>query len=122
MALNIPTYANPFDPANPLTNVYGWTAFLALDAFADQGRLQLSINPNEAAWKAQPLATLSVSLGQVFTPANTNATPPVAAVAFPTLDELMADAEFAAAYEVIGQKLYAALVANHPALTDATVV
>ena len=41
-------------------------------------------------------------------------------MAFPTLEALMGDPEFAAAYAVIGGKLYQALAATHPALAGAT--
>jgi hypothetical protein len=121
MALNIPTYPNPYDPANPLSNVYAWISRLELNIAAGVGRMTLDLNPNAAAWAAAPLGQVGISLGQVLTPGNPTANPPVAAESFPTLAELMADAEFASAYATIGQKLYAAAL-RHPSFSGATIV
>ena len=122
MAISIPSYPNPFEPAKPVVAAYAWTSFIALDLFANQGRLQLNINPNLTSWSAPPMGTISVALGQVFVAANPAAVPPVAEVRFPRLDELMADPAFASAYNTIGSKLYAALLLYHPALAGATSV
>ena len=125
MALNVPEFPDPRDPANPLKNAYAWLAWWALDLSNDTGRLVLNIHPNEAAWTAAPVAQLGISLGQVLVPAkpgDPTADPPVPAtpeVRFPTLEALMADPEFVAAYNTVGAKLYAASL-NHPKLAGAT--
>ena len=122
MALNIPEYNNPYDPANPVQNAYAWMSFLAVDLLSNSGRFQLNVNPSESAWTAQPLGTHSVALGQVYTPANPGATPPVAEVRMKRLDELMADPEFAAAFNTIGSKLYTEALSVVPALSGGEVV
>lgn len=119
MALNLPTLATPY--GIELTNAYAWLSGLALDLSANTGRCVLNVNPDEAAWQSTPVVQVAVSLGQVLTPGDPTASPPVEPTLFPTLSELMSDPEFAQAYSVIGAKLYAALLA-HPALAGATVV
>lgn len=125
MALNIPKYPDPRDPANPLSDAYAWLSEIALDLRGNAGRLTLNVHPNEAAWTAAPVAQLGISLGQILvpaTPGDPTAIPPVPAtpaVTFPTLADLMADADFASAYNTIGAKLYAAALA-HPRLAGAT--
>lgn len=118
MALIIPSYPNPHDPANPLVDAYAWMASLILDLASGQGQIVLNIHPSEATWQSPPVAQLGIALGQVLGPGPEGEP----AVAFPSLDELMADAEFAAAYATIGARLYAAAVATHPALAGATQV
>lgn len=125
MALNIPSYPNPFDPATPLVNSYAWISFLALDLFAENGRFQLNVNPTAASWQASPLSTISLTTGQVVVPAN----PPVAAISILTLAELLAETTtigttgltFAQAYAAIGQRLYAESL-KLPLLSAATQV
>jgi hypothetical protein len=114
MALSIPHFPNPFDPANPLANAYAWTSALALDLAAGTGRLCLNVHPRPEAWESPPVAQIVVTLGESF--------PPVTEARMPSLAELMADPEFAAAYEVIGSKLYAAVAAHHPALAGSSLV
>jgi hypothetical protein len=120
MALLIPTYPNDYDAAHPLADAYAWIAGLALDLSINAGRVTLNVHPNASAWQDRPAAQLGVALGQVLVPGNPAADPPVAEVRFPRLDELMQDADFSAAYQTIGAKLYAALVATHPLLAGAT--
>ena len=122
MAIAVPEFTSPFDPANPVKDAYLWIASLALDNAAGTGRLTLNIHPNAAAHTAQPLAQINVTLGQVFQMGNQMAEPPVPEIAFPTLAQLMNDPEVANAYAMLGAKLYAALVAIVPALNGAMVV
>jgi hypothetical protein len=109
MALQIPSWPNPHDKANPLVDVYGWFSGLNLDLFSSQGQVVLNVNPNAAAWQDKPIDQLGIALGQVLGPDAT----------FKTLAEFMADAEFAAAFATIGAKLYAEAVAKHPMLAGA---
>lgn len=111
MALTIPSYPDPRDPDHPLTNAYAWIAALQLDLRGGGGAVVLSIHPRESAWRGQPAGVLRVGLGEHLTPGGR----------FPTLDELMADPEFAGAYAVIGRKLYEQST-KHPLFRDATVV
>lgn len=122
MAVQLETYNNPYDPANPIQDAYAWLSFLAIDLRSDNGRIELTVNPNEAAWQATPLGTISVALGQVYTPADPSADPPVVEVRMPRLDELMSDPDFAQAYNTIGTKLYGAALAVVPALSGGKVV
>jgi hypothetical protein len=108
MARQIPSFPNPHDPANPLVDAYGWISGLNLDLFSNQGQFVLNINPNAAAWQSPPVAQIGIALGQVLASGTTS----------PTLAELMADPEFAAAFTVIGAKLYA-IADLHPALAGA---
>lgn len=119
MALLIPKFPNPFDPANPLVNAYGWLAGLSLDLAAGSGRVTIHVNPNSEAWQSPPITTIGVGLGDLMTPAATAASPPTPEVRFPSMADLMADPAFAAAYNVIGTKLYTALMTTHPALAGA---
>lgn len=105
MALSIPSIVNPYDSANPIAPAYAWLSSLGLDLAHGAGQLVLSVHPREDAWMSQPIARIPVTLGQDF----------------PTLPELMADPEFAAAYAVIGGKLYAALL-DHPQFAGSTIV
>jgi hypothetical protein len=111
MARQIPSFPDPRDPAHPLIDAYAWLAGLGLDLSTGQGQFVLNFHPNEAAWQSPPVAQIGIALGQVLGPGVTS----------PTLAELMADPEFAAAFATIGAKLYA--VADlHPALAGATEV
>ena len=109
MALSIKNYPDPRDPANPLPTGYAWLSFLALDLRAGSGRLAFDVHPSESAWQGQPVGQVAISLGQG-----------VGASHFPSLDELMGDPEFAAAYQVIGSKLYGAALSTLPAFEGAT--
>jgi hypothetical protein len=117
MALILPSYPNPHDPDNPLVNAYAWLAELRLDLFTGQGQIVFNIHPNAAAWQSKPVDQLGIALGQVLGPGPEGGP----AATFPTLAELMADPEFAAAYATIGAKLYA-IADLHPALAGATEV
>lgn len=123
MALRIPQFENPFDPSNPFADAYAWTAGLGLDLFAGQGRVTANVNPNENAWQSPPIDQVSISLGDELSPAvydqDGNVVTP--AVKVKTLAELMADPEFAQAYQVLGGKLYQEL-AKHPKFSGATQV
>jgi len=127
MALGILSYPNPCS-STPMTNAYGWLSFIALDLFQGTGRVVFNINPTADDWDKPPVAQVSVSLGQTLTPAtpgDPNATPPVPAteaVTFDTLQELMADPEFAAAYRVIGAKIYQQAAAKVPAFAGSSQV
>lgn len=109
MALTIADYPDPRDPANPLPTAYAWLSFLSLDLQSSSGRILFDVHPSEAAWQGQPVGQVSVSLGQGVDGAH-----------FPSLDELMADAEFAEAYSVLGTKLYGAALASVPTFAGAT--
>jgi hypothetical protein len=111
MARQIPSFPDPRDPSAPLADAYAWLAGLALDLATGQGQFTINIHPHEAAWQSPPVAQIGIALGQVLGPGVTS----------PTLAELMADPEFAAAYATIGAKLYA--VADlHPSLAGAVEV
>lgn len=122
MALQISSFENPFDPANPLANVYAWTASLGLDIFAGTGRVTLNVNPNPEAWQAPPIGQIPISLGEVVERAvfedGIEVSPEVRVK---TLAELMADPEFAQAYQVIGSKLYLE-AKKHPKLKNSQIV
>ena len=111
-----------------MENAYAWLSFIALDLFAGSGRVVFNINPTADDWDKPPVAQVSVSLGQMLTPAtpgDPNATPPVPAteaVTFDTLQDLMSDPEFAQAYATVGAKLYARAAAKVPAFAGATQV
>ena len=120
MALSTPTFPNPYS-STPLTNAYAWLAFLALDLSAGQGRVAFNVHPSEADWSKPPMGQLSITLGQDLNPPAVGGPPPPPAV-FPTLAELMADPEFAAAYDVIGRKLYEHAAAKVPAFAGSTQV
>jgi hypothetical protein len=115
MALQVPSFPNPHDKANPLVNVYAWIAEFHLDIFGDKGHVVFNVNPNEAAWQDRPTDQIRIDLGQVLAPGPPFSPP----VAYPTKDEFMADPEYAAAYAVIGAKHYAAAAERHPLLAGA---
>jgi hypothetical protein len=117
MARQIPSFPNPHDKANPLVDVYGWISGLNLDLFSGQGQFVLNINPNAAAWQDKPIDQLGIALGQVLGPGPEGGP----AETSPTLADLMADPEFAAAYATIGAKLYA-IADLHPALAGSVEV
>ncbi len=119
MALIIPSFPNKFNPDHPFSNAYAWMAGIALDISQGAGRLTLNINPNANAWASPPIDQIGITLGEVLVQANPSADPPVAEVKFPTLTELMANEEFAAAYNKIGLILYEAAMA-HSKLTGST--
>lgn len=121
MAINISEYTNPFDPNTPLTNVYGWLSFIALDIASGSGRMTINLHPNEAAWQGQPLDQINIDLGQLLKPADPAANPPTEAIFAYKLEELMAIPEFAAAYNAIGQILYQ-MALNHQKIANATII
>lgn len=105
MALNVPSIADPRDPAHPVQNAYAWLSFLSVNMASNSGAIVLTVNPNADAWQARPIATLDLALGQK---------------GVPTLDALMAEPAFAAAFNTIGQRLYALAAEHHPDLEGAT--
>lgn len=121
MAIEIPTFPNPFDANNPLTNLYAWMSFIAFDVSSSSGRLVLNIHPNEAAWSNLPLEQIDIALGQLLQPGDPDAEPPVAPIHFPTIAELMAIPEFAEAYLTIGAILYQKSL-DHAKLQGATIL
>jgi hypothetical protein len=118
MALLIPSFPDPRDKANPLVDVYAWISGLSLDLFSNQGQVVFNVNPNAASWQDRPVDQFGIALGQVLGPGPEGGPP----ATFPTLAEFMADPEFAAAFAVIGAKLYAAALATHPAFAGAVEV
>ena len=122
MALSVPSYPNPYDPSTPIANAYALIAGLYLDMSNSTGRVVLNINPSETAWAAAPLAQAAVSLGETLVPGDPAVSPPVAPVVFPTLAEMMADTEFAAAFNTIGSKIYQRVQALVPAFKGSTLV
>jgi hypothetical protein len=118
MALQIPSFPNPHDPAAPLVNAYAWISSQGLDLFSGQGQFVLNINPNEAAWQSSPVAQIGIALGQVLGPGPEGGPP----ATFKTLAEFMADPEFAQAFTTMGAKLYAEALATHPLLAGAVEV
>lgn len=121
MALQIPSFPNPFDNDNPLENAYAWLAGIGLDIRANQGLATFNVHPTESAWESAPVAQVQIALGETLVFADPTADPPVEVIKFPTLDELMADPEFAAAYNLIGSKLYAHAI-HHKRFQGSTVV
>lgn len=121
MALIVPSFDNPYDPAHPLTDAYAWIAGLFLDLHSGNGRVVLNINPSEAAWNAIPVAQVSVSMGEAVVAGDANADPPVSPVVFPTLPELMSNPEFAQAFNTIGYVLYTLVAERCPVLSGATI-
>jgi hypothetical protein len=117
MARQISSFPSPFDPATPLVDAYAWISGLNLDLFSGQGQFVLNINPNAAAWQSPPVAQMARATARQLGPGPEGGP----AKTSPTLAELMADPEFAAAYAVIGAKLYA-IADLHPALAGATEV
>lgn len=106
MALSIPSYPNPYDSANALTNAYGWISSIALDAGTGNGVVSLSIHPSAAASSTSPpISVVSVSLGQG---------------GFPSFADLMGDTAFATAFGTIKAKLENALIDHVTALSGAT--
>jgi hypothetical protein len=118
MALQIPSFPNPHDPANPLIDAYAWLASLNLDLATGQGQVVFDIHPNAAAWQSPPVAQIGIALGQVLGPGPEGGP----AATFPTLAEFMARLGFSQAYTTIGAELYAAAVERHPLLAGATEV
>jgi hypothetical protein len=118
MALQIPSFPNPHDKANPLVDVYAWISGFNLDVFGDKGYVVFNVNPNEVAWQDRPIDQIKIEFGQVLAPGPPFSPP----VAYPTKDEFLADPEYAAAYAVIAAKHEAAAVATHPLLAGAVEV
>jgi hypothetical protein len=118
MAIQIPSFPNPNDKANPLVNAYGWLAGLSLDLFTGQGQVVFNVNPNPSAWQSKPVDQLGIALGQVLGPGGEGEP----AVTFPTLEQFMARPGFAQAYATIGKEIYDAAVALHPLLAGAVEV
>lgn len=112
MALTIPSYPNPCDPANPLTSAYAWASMVVFDLAGSAGSVTLNVNPNSAAWNSRPVDQLTVYFG-----ADLGGSVPMA-----TITSLMSDPVFEAAFNTVGSKIYAALKAAHPLLAAATEV
>lgn len=87
-----------------LDAAYCWISHLILDLRSLRGRVVLDVHPTAANWQLIPVEQIEVFTGQQI----------------PSLAALMADAEFAAAYNVIGTKLYTAIAAHHPEFAGAT--
>lgn len=126
MALLIPSFPDPRDPATPLQNAYAFISEVTF-SWTGQSRLTISVNPNVGAWTGAPVGQVQVRAGEILVPAvyddpvspdRTIVTP---AVTYPTFEELLADPEFAQAFALIGAKLQAPLL-NHPRLAGATVI
>lgn len=124
MALNIPSFPDPRDPANPITNAYGFIAEVTF-SWIGESKLTINISPNAAAWTGAPVDQIRVKAGEILAPAQyDNWQSPdrkviSPEVRYPTFEQLMADPEFAQAFAVIGGKLQTAL-AGHPRLAGAT--
>jgi hypothetical protein len=122
MALTITTFNNPYS-TTPLNNAYVWITFQAIDFFDGTGRIQVAVNSDEASANAglPPIFSFSVALGEILIPATEN----VAAIMFPDLPTLVANAATAATtlslspFDAIRKALYDALL-NHPKLSGAT--
>lgn len=91
MSLRLPSYPDSHY-AEPLTDAYAWVSMVAIDFGANSGRIAVNIHPNSqsAAAGKVPLDQLGMAMGRDF----------------PSLAELMGDAEFASAFGVIRTKLY----------------
>jgi hypothetical protein len=126
MSMTIPTFRNPYDLTGaPLADVFGWIRVVCLDAATGVGRVVLSLNPNPAAsGTSPPIAEIPADLGAVLVagapPAMDGSTPEVPAVKFATLDELLADPEFAQAFGVILARLEREFL-KVPELAQATI-
>jgi hypothetical protein len=118
MAFVVPSFPDPHDPETPLANAYVWRSKVTLDVATGQGEMVMNVHPREATWQSSPVDKIVIRLGEVLAPGD-GWSPPVS---FPTIDEFMADPEFAAAYATIGAKLDAAAVARHPLLAGAVPV
>jgi hypothetical protein len=126
MAIQISSYPSPYS-ATPLINAYGWITGLSLNLAEGIGSVTLAVNPSQADDGKPPIASITVRLGQVLVagdPGDPNATPPVAptpAVTFPTLEQMLADPTFLAAWVTIATALYTGLLAD-PQLAGSTVL
>lgn len=118
MSLQLPSFTPPYS-ATPIQNAYAWIANLLIDFRAMSGSLMMSIDASasDAAAGYPPIQGIAITLGQTLVPVNGN-TP---AVTFPTLQELLADPEFAQAFGVIRTKLYTQLL-NHSTFAGSTEV
>ena len=118
MGISIAEYPNPFDPTSPFRPAFGFLAGLALDTVNGAGRAVVNVHPSPAASAGggRPLGSISFGLGEVFRSADPDASPPVPELRYPTLAELQAEPDFVAAYAVVANRLYSALIATHPGL------
>lgn len=112
MALAPHNYPDPTDPNNPRETAYAWASNVLFDMAGMSGSVTLNVNPNEAAWMGRPLDQITVYFG-----ADLGGQTPM-----PTLTELMSDPEFAAAFNVVGLKIYAAIKTAHPLFATADIV
>lgn len=113
MALQPPSYPNPFDPSRPEPAAYARIGTVMLRPETGAGNMVVNVKASAAARaaKAPPIDQVAVSLGMDVPGTD----PPVRVK---TLTELMADPEFAAAYAVVAGKLYGEL-RKFPAFRDA---
>lgn len=91
MSLRLPSYPDSHY-ANPLADVYAWVAMISIDFGTGSGRVMVNVHPDAASAAAGkfPLDQVGVTMGR----------------GFPSLAEMMADPQFAAAFGVIRTKLY----------------
>lgn len=110
MSLQVPSYPNPYSET-PLTDAYAWFSFLAIDFRTGSSRVVLDINhdADAAAKLFRPVDRVELINGQELAPG----------VFWTTFQELMQDPAFAAAFETIRARLYAEVVARHPAFAEA---
>ena len=119
----INSFANPYDPDNAFKNtVYAYAAGIALDYSAGTGTVTYNVHPSPAAAaKGQPIAQVTINLGDVLVPGDPTAQPPVLPVTMPTLAQLMTNTLFAHAFQKIGNILDNA-AKSHPHFAGSNVV
>lgn len=115
MALTIPSYPNPYDPANPFTNVHAYIAGVTLDLSNGSGSIVYNIHPNESAWVAAPLDQITIGFGEVLVPAD-GQNPAVTAR---TLEEFKAQEGFLEHFDGFGGFFYLDAL-KHPKFAGAT--
>ena len=108
-ALRLPSFPNPHDRNNPVANAYAYIGALTISFRDNTSTTVLHVHPNAAAWQDAPLGYIPIQGGEALA-GDTH---------FPSLNEFMADPEFAQAFGVIAAKMYAQ-AKNHPQCAGAT--
>lgn len=121
--LSIPSFGNPNNTNAPYVDAYGWIAGVVIDASRAIGRITVNVHPDAEAWLDGPVDQVGMSFGEVLSPADPKANPPVEEVRF------LSFAEFRAIAAEAGGLAWDAQVAvlldavrRHPLLRDAVLI
>jgi hypothetical protein len=109
----LPSIPDPQDPTTPISNAIAWIAGLSIDFSNGNGQIVLNIHRSIGAANAlaPPSSQVVIRLGEALDSTHN----------FPTLETALQDTEFASAWSVVRDKLYA-WSKDHPLFANSTEV